>query len=191
MSNPALIVQKVCDALLEGRTGEASELAHREYPFLGQPAAGRRYSETTCTRVFHRDGFIDRYTGQRLVFPGALRMLSRLLPDEFPAHPNWKMSASHHVYWELFPTIDHVIPVARGGADDETNWVCTSMLRNSAKSNWTLDELGWTLLPPGDPQEWDGLVPWFLAYTQQHPTHLQDPYLKRWHTAARHLHAPP
>ena len=40
-------------------------------------------------------------------------------------------------------TIDHVIPVARGGADDESNVVTTSMLRNSAKSNWLLDEVGW------------------------------------------------
>ncbi len=95
------------------------------------------------------------------------------------------MSESHIVYWELYPTIDHIVPVARGGADDETNWVSTSMIRNSAKSNWTLEELGWQLLPPGDYTQWDGLMGWFLKYIEQDPTHLQNNYLKRWHSAAR------
>jgi hypothetical protein len=38
--------------------------------------------------VFLRDGFLDRYTGSRLIFPATLRMLSQLLPEEFPAHPH-------------------------------------------------------------------------------------------------------
>jgi HNH endonuclease len=53
-------------------------------------------------------------------------------------------------FWEVGATIDHVVPVTRGGADDESNWVTTSMARNSAKMNWTLEELGWTLHPPGN-----------------------------------------
>ena len=163
---------------------EASAIACREYPLLSQSATGRKYTELTCTRIFIRDGFLDRYSGQQLVFPGALRLLSLLLPAEFPAHPNWKMSESHMIYWELYPTIDHIIPVARGGADDQTNLVCTSMLRNSAKSNWTLEELGWILLPPGDYTQWDGLTGWLLKYIQHDPTHLQDKYIKRWHSAA-------
>ncbi|WP_346842815.1 hypothetical protein [Rhodococcus sp. A14] len=67
------------------------------------------------------------------------------MPEEFPAHPNWAVSQSQFAYWELFPSIDHLVPVAGGGADDESNWMSTSMLRNSAKAHWTLDELGWTL----------------------------------------------
>lgn len=51
------------------------------------------------------------------------------------------MSECHIVYWELFPTIDHIVPVARGGRNSEENWVSTSMLRNSAKFNGTLEEL--------------------------------------------------
>ena len=112
--------------------------------------ATRRYSPYQSCQVFIRDGFIDRYAGTRLVFPGALRILSIEMPKEFPFHPNWKMSESHIVYWELFPTIDHVVPVSKGGADEEQNWVSTSMLRNNAKSNWTLEELGWELKPQGD-----------------------------------------
>jgi hypothetical protein len=36
----------------------------------------------------------------------------------------------------------------RGGMDAESNWVSTSMFRNRVKSNWTLEELGWNLVPP-------------------------------------------
>jgi hypothetical protein len=135
--------------------------------------------------VFLRDGFLDRYTGSRLIFPATLRMLSQLLPEEFPAHPNWKMSESHIVFWELFPTIDHIIPVSRGGKDEPSNWVCTSMLKNQAKSHWTLEELGWVLYEPGDLKDWDGLTQWFLDYVDIHKEVLDNAYLKRWNNAAR------
>ena len=60
------------------------------------------------------------------------------------------------------PTIDHIIPVAKGGTNDEDNLVTTSMLKNSAKSLHSLSELGWRLYPEGDLKEWDGLTKWFL-----------------------------
>jgi hypothetical protein len=111
-------------------------------------------------RVFVRDGFIDRYSGNRLLFPPVLRLLSVMLPDAFPFHCNWKMNKTHPAYWELFPTLDHIVPVARGGPDHEDNLVSTSMLRNSAKANLTLEELGWSINPPGDMNQWDGMLAW-------------------------------
>jgi hypothetical protein len=110
------------------------------------------------TRIFLRDGFIDRYKGDKLVFPPALRLISYYFPDVFPYHKNGKMTEGHIDYWELFPTIDHVVPVARGGQDSPDNWICCSMLTNSIKSNWTLGELGWELLPPGKPEKWSGML---------------------------------
>ena len=94
------------------------------------------------------------------------------MPNEFPFHPNWKTDLTHPSYWEVGATVDHVVPVTRGGADDESNWVTTSMARNSAKMNWTLNELGWTVHPPGDIKHWDGLIRWFLDYTSAHPSTL-------------------
>ncbi len=180
-------VRLVCDALSAGDTRKASDIAARDYPFALQTTAKRSLSAFAATSVFQRDGFIDRYSGTQLVFPGVLRLLSRLLPDEFPAHPNWKMSESHIIYWELFPTVDHIVPIARGGTDTSDNWVTTSMVLNSAKSNWTLEELRWTLLPPGDLSDWDGLVGWFLAFVADSPEHLADRYIKTWHSAARRM----
>jgi len=68
------------------------------------------------------------------------------------------VSSENQARSRLFPTIDHVVPVARGGADDETNWVATSMLRNSANANWTLAELGWALRPASRDDTWDSMI---------------------------------
>jgi hypothetical protein len=95
------------------------------------------------------------------------------------------MSECHIAYWELYPTIDHRCPIARGGEDADTNWVTTSMLRNSAKANWTMEELGWKIFPEGDHLEWDGLTKIFLQYVEPHPEILADRDAKIWCAAAR------
>jgi hypothetical protein len=59
------------------------------------------------------------------------------------------------------------------------------MKSNQAKLNWTLDELGWSLRPPGDMQEWDGLTKWFLQYAASHPVAVKTDYNRRWHEAAK------
>ena len=178
------VIARVCAALGDGAIAEARHIARAEYPFDPSIHAGRKYTEYQSLQIFWRDGFVDQYSGNLLVFPGTLRLLSWLLPEEFPAHPNWKMAESHFVYWELFPTIDHVAPVARGGADSPDNWVCTSMLRNSAKGHWTLEELGWRRHEPGDPDKWDGLTRWFVEATTREPAWLASAYLRRWRRAA-------
>ena len=177
------VVARVCEKLAAGDVGAAKAIARDEYPFESAESAGRKYSEHQMMAIFTRDGFVDRYSGKRLILPGALRLLSKLLPEEFPFHSNWKMSESHIMWWELCPTVDHVEPVARGGKDDESNWVTTSMLRNSAKANWTLAELGWTLLPEEQLSKWDGLTNWFLAFLAREGQ-WRDPYIRRWELAA-------
>ena len=185
MKQKAQIIQDICSALLSDDKEKAKEMARREYPFIITPSSKRQMTDIQRTKIFIRDGFLDRYTGEQLVYPGAIVLLSILLPEEFPAHPSWKMSESHILYWELWPTIDHLIPVARGGIDDESNWVCTSMIRNSAKSNWLIEEIEWKLLPPGNFNEWDGLIHWFMAYVKQHPLMLEKKEIKKWHATAK------
>jgi hypothetical protein len=75
--------------------------------------------------------------------------------------------------------------VSRGGTDDESNWATTSMLRNSAKANFTLDELGWSLCSPGDMKDWDGLLGWFIEQENVDRAVLDDHYLREWFTASR------
>jgi len=182
-SNHKLIL-RMCNAIGNGRISEARKIARAEYPFNRLKNAGRRYSDFQKTEVFLRDGFVDRYSGEQMVFPPVLRILSRLMPVEFPFQKNWKMSECHLAYWQLLPTVDHIVPVSRGGEDKESNWVCTSQLRNSAKSIWLLDELGWQLHKPGDLAEWDGLLKWYLSYVSENPGLLDDSYMRSWHSAA-------
>lgn len=185
LRDKADVIRSACEAVFRGDIAAAAESLAGEYPFVAQTAAQRQCSETDALRVFARDGFIDRYSGIRLVFPGTLRLLSVALPTVFPFQKNWKMSETHPAYWELFPTVDHVVPIARGGRDTEENWVTTSMLRNSAKGNWTLEELGWPLLPCGDLRQWDGMLAWFESYVDKHEEAAQDAYVRRWREAAR------
>jgi hypothetical protein len=167
-----------------GENAVAEGIIRRDYPFAPVKATPRRFSMLDYTRLFMRDGFIDRYSGARLVYTPVFRVLSFALPDAFPYHPNWKTDQTHPAYWELSTTLDHVIPVTRGGADDPTNWVTTSWARNSAKSNWTLEELGWQLVPPGKFSEWDGMLAWFVEYTARHPEAVVDATVENWRKAA-------
>lgn len=95
------------------------------------------------------------------------------------------MDKTHPAYWELFPTLDHIVPVACGGLDNQENLVTTSMLRNSAKANFSLEELGWSLHPVGDMQKWDGLMGWCLDFVQQNSPLASEPYIRRWCRAAQ------
>ena len=158
MDDKAAVLADVCAALSGNQLEEAGAILRKRYPFVPLINVGRRYSVRQMLTAFVRDGFIDRYCGARLVCVAALRLISKRLPDQFPFQTNWRTDACHFAFWELVPTLDHILPVSRGGTDDESNWATTSMLRNSAKANFTLDELGWSLCPPGDMKDWDTAV---------------------------------
>jgi hypothetical protein len=58
------------------------------------------------------------------------------------------------------------------------------MVRNAAKANWTLEELGWSLCPPGSLADWDGLTSLFVEAVDSGAAVLEDDYLRRWYAAA-------
>jgi hypothetical protein len=181
-------ISRICQALAAGRRADACAIARQEYPFEPpRVAAHGKCTPLQKTQVFMDDGFIDRYFGNRLVFPGALQLLSRLMPEELPSHPNWKMSVGHMVYWDLYPTIDHVDPIAHGGVDDKTNWVSTSMLHNAIKDHWTLEELGWVKRPPGDLKVWDGMIHWYLETAAANLLMVATGSARSWYFAAKRI----
>lgn len=190
MSDRAEILTAVCALIAQGNRDIAKAKLLADYPCLKPSTPRRNWPLKRLLSVFARDGYTDRYSGLRLVFPGTLRALSLLLEGAFPFHRNWKQSASHPAFWELYPTIDHVVPVARGGADDESNVVTTSMLRNSAKSNWLLDEIAWpSQLAPIAP-DWDGLVGWFAAESGSDEVLRSDKFINRWRMALNQIDTP-
>ncbi|KAA3596225.1 MAG: HNH endonuclease [Calditrichaeota bacterium] len=178
------IIKQVCDAISGDGVVKAKSILAKNYPFEAFVKSIRSYTKKQMIRVFLRDGFIDRYSGERLIFPPVLRLISNQIPKEFPYHPYWKMSECHIAYWQLSPTIDHIVPISRGGIDEESNWVCTSQLKNSAKSNWLLEELGWELYKSGNLEEWDGMLSWFIKFMEENPKDKEDNFLNSWYKTA-------
>ncbi len=177
-------IEMVCEALEKEDRRKAGELVRSRYPF--DPPADRRkaFTKFARTRVFLRDGFIDRYSGDRLFFPPVLEVISASIPDAFPRPPSSNMTNSHVAHWELYASVDHVVPVARGGAHEVGNWVTTSFMHNLIKSHWTLEDLGWERRPPGRLGDWDGMLGWFLKYTEGRSDLSDLAGVRDWHRAA-------
>jgi hypothetical protein len=79
----AEVIKAVCADLTDGNVDQAEAILKDKYPFVPITNVGRSYSRTESLSVFYRDGFVDRYSGLRLVFPGALRILSVVYPTPF------------------------------------------------------------------------------------------------------------
>ena len=188
-ADKAAVFEKISTFILNGDKESAKKTIIKEYPFISIKHAKRSYSVEEKLEQFLKDGFIDRYSGERLINPGIFKILSDYYPEEFPYHPHGKTTEAHIAYWEMFPTIDHIIAIAKGGTDDKSNWVTTSMLRNGAKSHWTLAQLHWKLCEPGNLSEWDGLTGKFIEIVERDAQKLlQDTYIKRWYDASKKLY---
>lgn len=179
----ASIIADACAALARGDEAAAAG-ALACYPSPPPPGARGAISAMQATRIFMRDGFVCRYSGTRLVNPGALRILSLRFPTAFPYHPHGRIDVTHPAWWDLFPTVDHVVLVARGGKNESGNMVTTSLAKNAEKGSWTLDELGWSLRAPGLIAEWDGMTRWKVDFVAADGGAFA-PYVDRWVRAAR------
>lgn len=181
----AMTIEKAFSSITNGDIERCRKIIQADYPFIPFVPDRRSYTISEKMKIFVRDGFTDRYTEDKLINPGVLKILSFFCPDEFPYHPHGKMTEGHVAYWELFPTIDHLIPIARGGKDNVENWVTTSMLHNQVKNNWTLEQLNWELHDPGDLNDWDGLTVKFIGFVSQNPNLLNDNYISSWYRASK------
>ena len=148
-----------------------------------EPLLERRPTRPTprpmrLAEVHARDGYVDRYTGRRLISPIVLRLLGHEtdgpLRDVLPYHVNGGRggparhglrSICHQAGFELYATYEHVRPIRVGGADELDNLVTCSVDVNYEKSTETWKPA----FPPGDLAEWDGLTGWFLEYTEANP----------------------
>lgn len=168
-------------ALSVDDVGAAKAIVNRHYPFKPHDAKRKAIGKSRSLKLFRRDRFTDRYFGQRLIFPGAFLVMTKLMPDAFPSHPNWRTDTTHVAYYELWPVIDHVLPIAMGGTYDDDNLATTSAMNNSRKANFTLRQMEWSLLPIDSNHSWDGLTSWFAEMVGSNPSLLDDAYIKRWH----------
>lgn len=195
-------IEKIAKAISLGNLGDANQVAsslpkrikkkkpeitHLEQKSKHTNVEARKYTEVDLMVLFIRDGFVDRYTGLRLVIPPSLRVISKILPDTFPYHPNWAEGKCHDAYWDLSATADHIKPVASNGQDDLTNLVSTSMAVNLQKNSISLDVLGWELYPMGINNNWDGLSRFFIEQCDIHPNWLKTQYFRKWYKAVKEI----
>jgi hypothetical protein len=174
------IIAEVCQRLAGDNVESARDYLRESYSFVPIAPVKRRYGPVQMTAVFARDGFIDRYSGDRLIFPPVFPILTHFLGPDFPVTPGWRTEATHPAYWELGATVDHMVPVTLGGPDEERNWVTTSMARNLAKLNSRLEDLGWSLHAPGDMARWDGMLGWFVEVGGDEPALIAKGSLLAW-----------
>ena len=104
------IIRNIC-LNLDSDKDMALKIITNDYPFRPVHYSKRGFSTYDTIKIFIRDGFIDRYFGDKLIFPPVLRIISETFPEQFPYQINWKMDSCHIAYWELSPTLDHVVPI--------------------------------------------------------------------------------
>lgn len=207
LNEPALVLAKVAKLLTDKNESEASATLQEGYAFVPwkkplpkrdvesastaftdivETPQSRKYTQKESLQVFSEDGFLDRYSGSMLICPAALYAIAYALPDEFP----WDGARirSHQGLWDLFPTIDHIYPVSRGGLDIRDNWVTTSMTLNMKKGNESMSELGWSIYDAGNFSEWDGLVSWYVEFSLVNPEVESVRNNKGWHKATIDLY---
>jgi HNH endonuclease len=87
-----------------------------------------------------------------------MALLGYVYPDAFPYNPTWRGGATHPALISRSAVVDHVDPIAAGGAwGDPKNLVTACNPCNSIKSDLSLDQLGWELRPALE-DGWDGLI---------------------------------
>lgn len=179
---------KVVSFLLNNQQELAKDTIINEYHHKIIKTEKRKYTFYAMVEQFFKDGFIDRYTGEKVINPGLFKILSTYYPDVFSYHPHGKTNYTHRAYWEMFPSIDHIDPIARGGEDKVGNWVTTTMKNNLIKNNYSLEELNWFLYPKGNIEEWDGLTKAFINLVGKDNNLLNDPYIKKWFKASKNVY---
>lgn len=120
----------------------------------------RRPVDSVVTRVFERDSYRCRYCGTRTIPLAVLAAAQRAglqHADVLPCHSNWRRAETDPVFYWQSSTLEHVLPVARGGSvSEESNLVTACWPCQARKGVYLLDELGWELRPIPQ-RDWTGL----------------------------------
>ena len=122
---------------------------------------GRNPGSAVRRAVFKRDCYTCRYMhcGRRTVDDGVLRLLSTLLPEDLPYHPNWKIGSVHPIYWTHTASLEHIVAWSTDGSNDaEGNLATACSCCQYAKNYYDLEILGWEIAPLAESSRpWSGL----------------------------------
>lgn len=198
------IIMDACIALSHGEREESLEIIRKHYPFdaralprqVPRPSGiivedkvevWRHWHENFALkmRVFCRDGFINRFTGELLIFPAVLGLLSKEFPADFPYQQAWELGEVHIAYYDLGACASKLLLPSRGGSEAEDNLITTTMPYVLARGNCTVEEVGWRLTRVGYVEEWDGMSTWYVEYVNDHPEIRNLNFFNQWYNAAK------
>lgn len=179
-------MENIIKAFLDNNIKEANRISKERYPFKLIKKEKRTISKKDMLAVFLKDWFIDRYSWEKLYNPWFLRMLSSLLPESFPFQQHWKAEECHDIFWSKMPSIDHLNSIYSGWENNFSNWITTSMRRNLAKNNSTLEEIWWNLRNPWNLSEWDWHSKNFIEIYERFEDELkQNNYIRSWYSITK------
>jgi hypothetical protein len=197
-------IMDACLALSDEGRDKCIQVIRKSYPFDpkakprqikgdGDPKRDGKAEAISCwaedhysqMRVFCRDGFINRFTGELLVFPAVLRLLSKEIPRDFPFQQYWRPDGTHIAYHDLGACTTVLVPLSRGGKKEEANLVTTTMPYVLARTDMTFEEAGWRLTWEGFVDEWDGMSTWYVEYVKDHEELRDVNFLNMWFNAAK------
>jgi 5-methylcytosine-specific restriction endonuclease McrA len=112
--------------------------------------------------IYWRDRFTCCYCGRRTIYLGPLRLLSKVFPSGFPYQDNWKYAETLRIYWDISASLEHRTAVSSGGDWRVPENLATACARcQYQKGTWTLEELGWSFVPPDMDTPWRGLTEFY------------------------------
>jgi hypothetical protein len=177
------LIQKAVNLLLRGETKQAQQFFNdhedirykkgdkvpQHYKQKGQLVQTFSVEKKTHPNVNERDKFMTfrkdhyhcSYTGIKLINHPLIELLSYILPEHFPYNnpPHGSdagIKNTHLLVWVLWPSVDHILPVSRGGLNHPENYTTSNSKFNMFKNNFRNEELGLQCREPED-KTWNGL----------------------------------
>lgn len=148
-----------------------------------KPVARRSVSVRQIAAIYARDFYHCRYCGNAVILTPVMRLFARQYPEVLPYHRNWKAGMTHPAFMALSATLDHVDPIAFGGAlSDPKNLVCACWTCNAKKSDLSLAAIRWELQPQ-QPTDWDGLSGAYRTLWEIAGTPVLGPNEREWMSA--------
>ena len=119
----------------------------------------KNISKAQQLAVWERDAWHCRYCLSPVFFSPTLKLLEGLSPGHSYYHPNGKDGAMLSLFQWGFASVDHIVPVTHGGANDPSNLVAACWRCNLSKGDAPPETVPAPQVIPAElvALRWDGL----------------------------------
>ena len=96
--------------------------------------------KTIQYEIFCRDNWHCRYCNDAVIFTPLLKILDNISPNRGYYHPNGKSDKMLSLFANKFASVDHIVPVTKGGKNEVDNFVTSCWECNLKFGNKTHKE---------------------------------------------------